>query len=56
MIINQKRGLTDTISCPAMEIPGRQTTLLKIWYKRKIPDEPRLAKQQTRSFGPNQLK
>ena len=36
-MINKKRGLTDSISC---QIPGRQTTSLKIWSKRKIPAEP----------------
>ena len=29
-MMNQKQELTDTISCPAMERPGRQTTSLKI--------------------------
>ena len=30
-----KRGRTDSISSPAKESPGRQTTSLKIWSKRK---------------------
>ena len=46
-MMNQKRGLTETISCPAMEIPGRQTTSLNIWSKRKTQVERRRAKQQT---------
>ena len=40
MVIH-KRGLTDTISYPTMEIPGRQTTSLKIWSKKKTTVEPR---------------
>ena len=39
--MNQNRGPTDTISCLAMEIPGRQTSsLLKIWSKRNTLVEP----------------
>ena len=34
-IINQKRGLTETISCQAIERLWRQTTSLKIVSKRK---------------------
>ena len=41
-MMKQKRGLTNTISCPAMEIPGRQTTSLKI-CKRQTAVEPRWA-------------
>ena len=37
--MDQKRGLTDTISCPAMEIPGRQTTP-GIYSTRKTQFEP----------------
>ena len=51
-----ERGLADTKSYLAMEIPGRQTTSLKIWSKKKTTVEPRWASQQTRSSGPNQLK
>ena len=47
-MMNQKRGLTDIKSCPAMENPGRLTTSLKIWRKRKTLVEPRLAKQVLR--------
>ena len=32
-MMNEKQGLAYTISCPAMDIPVRQTTLLKIWSK-----------------------
>ena len=39
-MINQKRELTDIISCLAMESPGCQTTSLKIWSKLKTPVEP----------------
>ena len=28
--MNQKPGLTDSVSCPTMEIPGRQITDIKI--------------------------
>ena len=55
-MINQKRGLTNTTSCLAIESPGRHSTSLKIWSKRRSPVEPRWTKQQTRSSGPNQLK
>ena len=34
---------------------GNQTISLKIWSKRKTPNEHRWTKQQTRSSGPNQL-
>ena len=54
-MVNQKRGLTDSVSCPTMEIPG-----CRINYgnpeQKKTPFEPRWAKQQTRSSGPDQLK
>ena len=39
-----------------MEIPGRKTTSLKIWSKRKTIVERRWAKQRTRSSGSYQLK
>ena len=55
-MLNKKRGLVDTISCPAMEISEHQTTLLKIWSKRKHklnPEEPsnrqKLRPQPTKS-------
>ena len=33
--MNQKRGLLDTTIFSTMEVPGSQTTLLKIWNKRE---------------------
>ena len=41
-LMNQKRGLTESVSCLTMEI--------------NAADGDRWEKQQTRSFGPNQLK
>ena len=54
-LMNQKRGLTDSVSCPTMEIPGRRK-LTETRSKRKTTAESRRAKQQTRSPGPNQPK
>ena len=34
-MMNQKRELTDTISCLTMEIPGRQTTsVVSLWHRK----------------------
>ena len=43
-MMNQKGGLADIISCPAMEIPGHRTTLLKSGAKEK---------HQLNAGGPN---
>ena len=53
-MLNQKQGLTDSVSCPTMEIPDN--IILRVRSKRETSVEPRWAKQQTRSSGPNQLK
>ena len=52
-MMNQ-RGLTDSVSYPRTEIPGRKITY-KLRSKRKPPAEPRWAKQKTRNSVPNQL-
>ena len=41
-MMNKKRGLTGSVSCPTIEIPGRQIT--EIRNKRKTPVEPWWAK------------
>ena len=43
--INTKRGLTDTIGCPARGSPGRLTTSLTIWSKGKTSVESRCSGQ-----------
>ena len=52
---NQKRGLTDLVSCLTTEIPGRQITNSGAKEKHQLKIKPRRAKQQTRNSGPNQL-
>ena len=37
ILMNQKPGLTDSVSCPTMEIPGRRITYYKRRYIRKRP-------------------
>ena len=53
ILMNQKRGLTDLVSCPTMEIPGRRITNSGA---KETPVGHRWTNQQTRSTGANQLK
>ena len=55
-MMNQKRGLTVSVSCPTMQIPGHRITTEIRSKRKKKTVEPRWAKQQTRSSSPNQLK
>ena len=59
MIIAQmitKRGLNRLSKLPDDGDPWAPNNLRKPEQKKKTPVEPRWAKQQTRSSGPNQLK
>ena len=55
-LINQTPGLNKLSKLPDDGDPWAPNNLLKPRSKRKTPVEPRWAKQQTRSSGPNQLK
>ena len=56
-LMNQKRGLNRFSKLPDDGDPWAPNNYLKPGAKeKKTPVEPRRAKQQTRSSGPNQLK
>ena len=55
ILMNQKRGLNRFNKLPDDGDPWAPNNLLTPELK-KTPVEPRWAKQQTRSSGPNQLK
>ena len=40
-MMNQKRGLTDSVTCLTMKIPGRRIYLTETRSKRKTPVEHR---------------
>ena len=50
-MMNKKRGLTDIVSCLAMESTGCQTASLKIWSKIKTPPGGPINRQEV----PDQL-
>ena len=53
--MNQKRGLNRFSKLPDDGDPWAPNNLMKPGAKAKKPVEPRWAKQQTRSSGPNKL-
>ena len=55
-LMNQKRGLNRLSKLPDDGDPWAPNNLLNPGAKEKEPVEPRWAKRQTRSSGPNQLK